>query len=131
MRGIATSLICLAAVLLAGCGLDGIPSSSLTFRDAATDALISASEAQGTLTLSVGETHQVKVVHTYTTDNNNTQSNDVTQFVHFIWDSGDVATIDQLGNITALKSGVAVLRAKYSPDFLGDSDNCRLTILVN
>ena len=132
MRGLAIGILTVAAMaLMAACGGSTIPSSSLTIRDAATDALISASTAQGTITLNAGETQQIKVVHTYTSEDRNTQSNDVTQFVIFKWDSGACATIDALGNLTGTSPGVGVLRAKYDPEWLGSSDNVRLTVIVN
>lgn len=131
MRSLTSGMLILAIVVLSACGATGIPSSSLVFRDGITNALLSASEAQGTITLNAGDTRQVKIVHTYTKDGGNTESNDVTQFVDFAWETGTGATIDALGNISGVSAGVSILRAKYRPDWLGDSDYCRLTVVVN
>jgi len=132
MRGLVTAILVLAiAVFLGACSGSSIPSSSLTIRDATTNALLAASNAQGTLTLNVGDTRQIKVEHTYTNDARNTETNEVTQFVIWKWDMGSGATVDALGNISGIAPGTSVLRAKYDPEWLGSSDNVRLTIIVN
>ena len=126
--------ILLVPFLLAGvisCGGSSVPTSSLTIRDATTDALISAPTAQGVLTLAVGETVQVKIIRTYRTETGNTFSDDVTQFTNFKWESSTgVATIDQLGNISGMAAGLAVLEAKFRESSFDPWDICRLTVEV-
>lgn len=117
---------------LSACGSSTLPSSSLTIRDAATDALISASEAMGTLTLNAGASQQIKVVRSFRTDTGNTFSDEVTQFTNFKWESGGgVATIDQLGNVTGLVAGNEVLEAKFRESQFDPWDICRLQVVVN
>jgi hypothetical protein len=116
---------------LAACGGSTLPTSSLTIRDAITDALISAPTAQGVLTLAAGETVQIKVLRTYRSDTGNTFTDDVTQFTNFKWESdAGVATIDQLGNVAGVGTGIAVLEAKFRENSLDPWDICRLTVEV-
>ena len=122
--------IVLAVSLMSACSGSTVPTSSLTIRDSATDALLSTSRTQGTINLSVGNTRQIKVLHTYVNKNNVTRTDDVTQFVIFKRDSGTSAQISQLGTITGLAVGTTVLRAKYTSGQFGTSDNCRITIVV-
>ncbi|MBN2082025.1 hypothetical protein JW859_07440 [bacterium] len=119
-------------LLVASCGSSGLPESSLTIRNAATNALISASEAQGTLTLSSGNTQQVRVMRTYRTETGNTFTDEVTQFANYKWESGTgVASVDQLGNVSGLIAGTAVLEVKFRENAFDPWDICKLTVVVN
>ncbi|GEM_PF-2962151 len=128
---LASLTLIVAAALLVSCGNSGLPTSSLTIRNAATNALISAPTAQGVLSITVGGGEQVKVMRTWTNEFGNTLTDDVTQFTNFKWESGtSFAAFDQLGNITGLAAGIAVLEAKFRTDAFEPWDICRLTVEV-
>jgi len=113
------------------CGGSSIPTSSLSIRNTATDALLSTSTAQGVLTINAGNTVQIKVNRTWRNQAGNTLTDDVTQFTNFKWESGaGFATIDQLGNIDGVSAGIAVLEAKFRDSNLDPWDICRMTVEV-
>jgi len=132
MRKLVVTIGIVVALLgLVACGGSSLPQSSLTIRNAATNALISASNAQGTITLNVGNTLQIRVNRTYTNSQGQTITDEVTQFTNFVWESGaGAATIDQLGNITGVALGIAVLQAKFRATSLDPWDICRVTVQV-
>jgi hypothetical protein len=129
---LAIAIITASILLLAGCGVtDNLPTSSLTIRNAVSNLLLSTSQTTGTLQLVAGETQQVRVLRTYTGSNNQTETDDVTQFTNFKWDSGGgIASFDQLGNITGLVPGTAVIEAKFRPTVFEPWDICKLTVNV-
>ena len=116
---------------LQGCGSSSIPESSLTVRDALTDQLLSISEATGTINLPAGNTRQIKVLRTFRSESGQTQTDDVTQFTNFKWESGGgFASVDQLGNISGIAEGTAVLEMKFRTTPLDPWDICRMVINV-
>jgi len=131
MRLAGVLLIAAVLVLSLSCGGSSIPSSSISIRNAATDTLLSSSTAQGTLTINVGNTVQIKVMRTWRNQAGNTLTDDVTQFADFKWDSGaGFATIDDLGNIDALGAGIAVLEIKFRDSNYDPWDICHMTVEV-
>jgi hypothetical protein len=128
---IASLTLIVVLLMAASCQSSTLPSSSLTIRNAATNALISAPTAQGVLSLTVGGGDQIKVMRTWTNQYGNTLTDDVTQFTNFKWESGaGFATFDQLGNISGVAAGIAVLEAKFRADPLDPWDICKLTVEV-
>ena len=93
--------------------------------------MLSSSTAQGTLTINVGNTVQIKVMRTWRNQAGNTLTDDVTQFADFKWDSGaGFATIDDFGNIDGLAAGIAQLEIKFRDSSLDPWDICRMTVEV-
>lgn len=132
MRVYPIALLALLILVLASCGSTSLPTSSLTIRSATTNALISAPTATGTLTLTLGNSQQVRIMRTYRTDTGNTFTDDVTQFTNFKWsDSTGIATVDQLGNITGLAAGNTQLEAKFRENAFDPWDICLLNVEVN
>jgi hypothetical protein len=127
------SVLALAIVALAGCSAtDNLPTSSLTIRDTLTDYLLSTPDITGSLQLTVGQTKQVKVLRTYTNSDNQTETDDVTQFTNFKWESGSsFAAFDQLGNFTGLAAGSAIVEAKFRATAFEPWDHCKLMIVVS
>jgi hypothetical protein len=119
--------------LCAGCGAtDSLPTSSLTIRDTLTDYLLSTPDVTGTLQLTVGQTKQVKILRTYKGNNNQTETDDVTQFANLKWQSGSTfAAFDQLGNISGLAVGTAVIEAKFRATTFDPWDHCKLQVIVS
>jgi hypothetical protein len=126
-------LLLAGIALSAGCkGLASLPESSLTLRNATTNALISTAGNTGGVTLDVGDELPIIVVRTVSDDNGGTDSSDVTQFADFIWDNGTgTCDIDAFGNITALQAGQTQLRVRFRPSALDPWDTVRLDITVN
>jgi len=132
MRTACIISVLLLVLALSACGGTTLPTSSLTIRDAITDALISAPTAMGTLDLNVGNSKQITVIRSFRTDAGNTFSDEVTQFTNFKWTgSTGVATIDQLGNITGVVAGADVLEAKFRESQFDPWDICRLQVIIN
>lgn len=131
MRKAGALLIAAALLLTLSCGGSSIPTSSISIRNAATDTLLSSSTAQGTLTINVGNTVQIKVMRTWRNQAGNTLTDDVTQFAKFKWESGaGFATFDDLGNIDALGAGIAVLEIKFRDSSMDPWDICHMTVEV-
>lgn len=124
--------LAVSVITLAGCGTtDNIPTSSLTIRDTLTDYLLSTSNVTGTVNLVVGETQQIKILRTYQNSNSQTVTDDVTQFANLKWESGStIAAFDQLGNLTGLNVGTAVMEAKFRSSSFEPWDHCKLQVVV-
>jgi len=133
MTRLLIAVLLLSVALTVGCkGLGGLPDSSLTLRNATTNALISTAGNTGGITLNVGDEYPIIVMRTVTDGNGDTESSDVTQFADFIWDSGTgTCDIDAFGNITALAAGQTQLRVRFRPSSLDPWDTVRLDITVN
>jgi hypothetical protein len=129
---LALAIAVLAMWLSAGCGAtDSLPTSSLTIRDTLTDYLLSTPDVTGTMQLTVGETKQVKILRTFKGSNNQTETDDVTQFANLKWESGStVAGFDQLGNISGLSVGTAMIEAKFRANAFDPWDHCKLQVVV-
>ncbi len=126
------TVLTVSLLALAGCGTtDSLPTSSLTIRDTLTDYLLSTPDITGTLNLTVGATKQVKILRTYKNSNSQTETDDVTQFANLKWESGSTfAAFDQLGNITGLSVGTAIMEAKFRASTFEPWDHCKLQIVV-
>ncbi len=128
------SLVLVAIALitaLTGCS-SGVPESSLTVRNAATNLLLATSQTQGVLALAIGQTAQIQIFRTYRNSSGVTVTDDVTQFTNFRWESNTAgASFDQLGNINAFQQGVAVLECKFRSGSWEPWDIVRLTVDVN
>ena len=130
--GMMFALIAVCLWLATGCGVtDNLPTSSLTIRETTTDILLSTPDIMGTLQLVIGETKQVKILRTYKNNNNQTETDDVTQFANLKWESvSTFAAFDQLGNITGMATGTAIMEAKFRVSALEPWDHCRLQVVV-
>ena len=125
-------LLLLTALLAAGCGSEsGIPESSLTLRNATTNALISTSRTTGAITLETAEEYPVLVIRTYKDETGQTFNEDVTQFANFEWIYGDnPAHVDAFGNITGLTDGDSTLEVKFRESSLDPWDIVYLDVSV-
>lgn len=125
-------LLILAGLLLAGCSASSsLPQSSLTLRNATTNALISTSKTTGGITLNIGDPLPLLVIRTFTNEDGNTESSDVTQFANFKWANGTgIASVDAFGNITALQAGQAQLEVKFRASTFDPWDIVRLDVSV-
>jgi hypothetical protein len=129
-RIIILGLSIIVALLGAGCA-SGVPDSSLTVRDAHNNLLLATSQTQGILQLEVGEIRQIKVLRTFQNDNSQTITDDVTQFANIKWEANQgAATFDQLGNISGVNQGLAILEVKFRSSNLERWDTARLTVQV-
>lgn len=133
MTRLTIAALLLSALLATGCkGFAQLPESSLTLRNATSNALISTAGNTGGITLSVGDEYPIIVMRTVSDDNGGTETSDVTQFADFIWDSGTgTCEIDAFGSITALAAGQTQLRVRFRPSALDPWDTVRLDITVN
>ncbi len=128
--GIFSVLLVAVIVLTAACS-GGVPDSSLTIRDSQNNLLLATSQTQGVLQIEVGETRQIKVLRTFQNSSSQTVTDDVTQFSNFKWETNNVgATYDQLGNITAVTEGIAVLEVKFRTTSFERWDIARMTVQV-
>ena len=120
-------------VLLLACSCtSSIPESSLTLRNATTNALISTSENTGSIDITVDETYPLMVIRTFRNSEGNTESSDVTQFANFKWiQNNGVCSIDAFGNIVGLTPGIAFLEVKFRETALDPWDIVRLDIIVS
>ena len=127
-------LLSLTAIMLsASCGKSNLlPQSSLTLRNATTNALISTSENTGTINLNVGDAYPLLVIRTFSNENGGTESSDVTQFANFKWTTGaGICSVDPFGNVSALAVGQALMEVKFRASVFDPWDTVRLTIVVN
>jgi hypothetical protein len=132
MRLLTSLALGLLVLGLAGCGkLDNIPTSMITIRNASNNLLLSTPDSTGTLALAPQQTTQIRVYRTYSDENNITETDDVTHLCNFNWEmNGNVALADNLGNITGIAPGSALLEVKFRPSVFDPWDFCRLRVEV-
>ena len=131
MRFVKVMITMALLTLAAACSASSVPESSLTLRNATSNALVSTSKTTGSITLETAEEYPLIVVRTYKSSEGQTFNEDVTQFANFNWVAGaSAASVDNFGNLTGLGQGTAILEVKFRESVLDPWDIVRLNVQV-
>jgi hypothetical protein len=131
MRNLFIPIAAFVAILaLSSCETDTIPESSISVRRQDNNQLISTTKTPGSITMSEGETLNFKVER-LTSNEDGTETSDVTTVVKYVFIPTGIATANNLGVLTATDDGTTRMEVKFQPTSLDGIDRCFVDIRVN